>query len=72
MAYRKVILNQNKNRGVVYMYDTYYDFLDFNVDQFNEIDKNPTSNAFRFKRNYFSDANLTNEVQQGDSWFRYY
>jgi hypothetical protein len=52
MAYKKVTLNQNNNTGVVYMYDTYYDFLDFNEEQFRLIDQNPTSRAFNIKQDY--------------------
>lgn len=68
MAYKKVNLSDNNNRGVVYMYDTYYDFLDFNEEQFADIDKNPTSNAFDVKRSYFAPDRLRNRAQSED-WF---
>lgn len=69
MAYKKVNLSDNNNRGVVYMYDTYYDFLDFINEQFDAIDKNPTSNAFAVK-NYFNEQTLEQTIsRKGDMWF---
>lgn len=68
MAYKKVNLSDNNNRGVVYMYDTYYDFLDFNEEQFAAIDKKPTSNAFRVKEGYFSPKDLESSARS-ESWF---
>jgi len=68
MAYKKVTLNQNNNTGVVYMYDTYYDFLDFNEEQFRLIDQNPTSRAFNIKQDYFAQNSLQSRTRN-DSWF---
>jgi len=68
MAYKKVTLNQNNNTGVVYMYDTYYDFLDFNEEQFRLIDQNPTSRAFNVKQGYFAQNELE-DFARNDSWF---
>lgn len=69
MAYKKVNLRENNNRGVVYMYDTYYDFLDFIEEQFTDIDKNPTSNAFSVK-DYFNQRTLEETISsRGIRWF---
>ena len=68
MAYKKVKLKDGKNKGVVYMYDTYYDFLDFNVEQFADIDKNPLSNTFKVKSNYFSENVLKKQATDSE-WF---
>ena len=68
MAYKKVNLSDNNNSGVVYMYDTYYDFLDFNEEQFADIDRNATSNAFRVKQQYFAPDRLESSAQT-ESWF---
>lgn len=68
MAYKKVTLTENNNTGVVYMYDTYYDFLDFNEEQFRLIDQNPTSNAFSVKQGYFSQNELESFARD-ISWF---
>jgi hypothetical protein len=68
MAYKKVTLNQNNNTGVVYMYDTYYDFLDFNEEQFRLIDQNPTSRAFNVKQGYFAQNELESSARN-DRWF---
>lgn len=68
MAYKKVTLTENNNTGVVYMYDTYYDFLDFNEEQFRLIDQNPTSRAFNVKQGYFGQ-NEIESFARNISWF---
>ena len=68
MPYKKVTLSENNNTGVVYMYDTYYDFLDFNEEQFKDIDNNPTSRAFNVKQGYFATNNIENSSRE-ESWF---
>ena len=68
MPYKKVTLSENNNTGVVYMYDTYYDFLDFNEEQFKDIDNNPTSRAFNVKQRYFATNNIENSSRR-ESWF---
>jgi len=70
MAYKKVTLNQNNNTGVVYMYDTYYDFLDFIDEQFTDIDRNPRSNAYQLKRDYFPLRSIQDKITtRGERWF---
>jgi hypothetical protein len=68
MAYKKVNLRQNNNRGVVYMYDTYYEYLDFIEQQLADIDRNPTSSAFNVKRGYFHPIRVRQNAGR-DSWF---
>jgi hypothetical protein len=68
MAYKKIKLKENNNKGVVYMYDTYYDFLDFIEEQVKNIDKNPTSTAFKLKQSYF-EPNEIKKRALDESWF---
>jgi hypothetical protein len=69
MAYKKVNLRENNNRGVVYMYDTYYDFLDFIEEQFTDIDRNPTSNSFKVKKDFTQKGVVSDIVNLGSEWF---
>lgn len=68
MAYKKVTLSQN-NTGVVYMYDTYYDFLDFIEEQFVDIDRNPTSRAFTVKQEFTQNGVQNDITNFGANWF---
>jgi hypothetical protein len=70
MAYKRVEVRTNRNRldGVVYMYDNYYDYLDFIEEGMDEINKYPRSNAFSVKNDYFNDRYLQ-RMSQRQSWF---
>lgn len=69
MAYKKVKLKENNNKGVVYMYDTYYDFLDFIEEQFVDIDRNPTSRAFSVKQEFTQNGVQNDITNFGANWF---
>jgi hypothetical protein len=70
MPYKKVTLSENNNTGVVYMYDTYYDYLGFIDEQFKNIDKNPTSNAFKIKEEFLSNKGIQWYITNfGAQWF---
>lgn len=55
-------------RGQVFMYDNYYDFLDFIEEQMNDIDTKPNSNTYRVKQGYFTDANIESRLRD-TSWY---
>jgi hypothetical protein len=70
MPYKKVTLSENNNTGVVYMYDTYYDFLNFIDEQFADIDRNPNSRASRLKRDYFPTRSIQDKInRRGEGWY---
>lgn len=67
MAFQRVNLKDNLS-GVVFKYNTYYDYLDFIEDKLADIDKHPNSKAFEVKSDYFNDKQLERSTQT-DSWF---